>query len=80
MNENRQLVPEHKHEIIYLGEEEFAVEQIGKLDKTLLYCGPSAVLHIQVPPQWRLPMAREKDTLSVHLVIQNWNPRSHQIT
>lgn len=72
--------PEHKHEIMYLGEEEFAVEQVGKLDKALLHCGTSAILHIQVPAQWRLAMTREKDALGVHLVIQKRNPRSHQIT
>lgn len=64
----------------HLGQEELAVEQVGELHQPLLHRLSAALLHVQVPAQGRHPVAGEEDALGVHLVIQEGDPRSHQVT
>lgn len=54
----------------YLGEEEFAVEQVGQLDEALLHRLPPTLLHVQASPQGRLPVAGEENALCIHAVVE----------
>lgn len=64
----------------YLGEEQLAVEQVGQLHQALLHRLPPAFLDIQVSPQWRLPMAREENAFSIHLIVKERDSGAHQVT
>lgn len=54
----------------YLGEEQLAVEQVGKLHQALLHRLPPTLLNIQVSSQRRLSVAGEENALGIHTVVQ----------
>lgn len=66
--------------VAHLGEKQFTVEQIGQLNQPLLHRLPSTLRNVQISPQWGLLVAREENALCVCAVIQEGNPRAHQIT
>lgn len=64
----------------YLGEEEFAVEQVGELHQALLHRLPTTLLDIQISPQWRLSVAREENAFGIHAIVKERDSRAHQVT
>lgn len=64
----------------YLSEKKFTVQQIGQLNQPLLNRLPSTLWDIQITSQWGLLVPREENALSIRSVIQEGNPRAHQIT
>lgn len=68
------------HRKAHLGEEEFAVEQVRELNQALLHRGPATGGDVKVPPQRRLAVTREENPLRVFAIIQEWDPRAHEIT
>lgn len=66
--------------LLYLGEKQLAVEEVGELHQALFHRLSPTLRHIQVPLQWRLTVAWEEDALCIGLVVQEGNPGANQIT
>lgn len=64
----------------HLGEEEFAVEQVGELSQPLFHSGAPALRDTQVPVQGRLLVPREEDPLGIHLIVEEGDATAQKVT
>lgn len=61
-------------------QEESVVEQVVELLETLLHSLPPGLWQIELAAQWRRLLAGEEDPLCIHLVVQQRESWSSNIT
>lgn len=65
---------------LYLGEEEFTVEQVGQLHQALLHRLSATLLNVQVSPQRRLTVAGEENAFGIHSVVKKRDAGTNEVT